>query len=46
MTLSIVATRSRLTGEVESQALRAYVIAQSHRGLAVQKAAADKETTP
>jgi PQQ-dependent dehydrogenase (methanol/ethanol family) len=29
-------------GEVESQALRAYVIAQSHRGLAVQKAAAEK----
>jgi hypothetical protein len=32
-------------GEVESQALRAYVIAQSHRGLAVQKAAAEKEST-
>jgi mono/diheme cytochrome c family protein len=33
-------------GEVESQALRAYIIAQSHRGLAVQKSAADKETAP
>jgi mono/diheme cytochrome c family protein len=32
-------------GEVESQALRAYVIAQSHRGLAVQKAAAENEST-
>ena len=32
--------------EEESQALRAYIIQQAHRGLALQKAAADRSPTP
>jgi quinohemoprotein ethanol dehydrogenase len=32
--------------EQESQALRAYVIQQAHRGLALQKAATDTAPTP